>query len=107
MLPVAGGSSSSDRNAGTHDRDDPVQRELAYVALSRARHHTRIHVTADSPDDAVDLLADDWVGERNQQWITGRRSSVEVELREDTVALLARLDQMGLSGPDVDLPEIV
>jgi ATP-dependent exoDNAse (exonuclease V) alpha subunit len=39
-------------------------RELAYVALSRARDRTAIHVTADDLDQAVDDLQADWGVER-------------------------------------------
>jgi conjugative relaxase-like TrwC/TraI family protein len=45
-------------------------RELAYVALSRAREHTRIYATADNLEQAVDDLRADWGVERRQRWIT-------------------------------------
>jgi conjugative relaxase-like TrwC/TraI family protein len=45
-------------------------RELAYVALSRARDHTRIYATADNLDQAIDDLHADWGVERHQRWIT-------------------------------------
>ena len=45
-------------------------RELAYVALSRARDHTTIHATADGLDQAVDDLQADWSTETQQHWIT-------------------------------------
>jgi conjugative relaxase-like TrwC/TraI family protein len=45
-------------------------RELAYVALSRARHHTAIHATGDDLAQAVDDLQGDWGVERHQRWIT-------------------------------------
>ncbi len=45
-------------------------RELAYVALSRARDHTTIHATADDLAQAVDDLQADWSVERHQRWIT-------------------------------------
>lgn len=45
-------------------------RELAYVALSRARDHTRIYATADNLEQAVDDLHADWGVERRQRWIT-------------------------------------
>lgn len=45
-------------------------RELAYVALSRARDHTTIHATADGLAQAVDDLHADWGVERHQRWIT-------------------------------------
>ncbi len=45
-------------------------RELAYVALSRARHHTTIHATADDLSQAVEDLTGDWNLEHHQHWIT-------------------------------------
>ena len=45
-------------------------RELAYVALSRARDHTTIHATADDLAQAVDDLQADWGVDRHQRWIT-------------------------------------
>ena len=45
-------------------------RELAYVALSRARHHTRIYATADNLAQAVDDLYTDWNQTHHQRWIT-------------------------------------
>jgi hypothetical protein len=45
-------------------------RELAYVALSRARDHTRIYATADNLEQAIDDLHADWGIERRQHWIT-------------------------------------
>lgn len=45
-------------------------RELAYVALSRARDHTTIHATADDLGQAVDDLRSDWGVSQHQRWIT-------------------------------------
>jgi conjugative relaxase-like TrwC/TraI family protein len=45
-------------------------RELAYVALSRARDRTTIHATADDLAQAVDDLEGDWSLEHHQRWIT-------------------------------------
>jgi conjugative relaxase-like TrwC/TraI family protein len=45
-------------------------RELAYVAMSRARDHTTIHATADDLPQAVDDLQTDWGVARHQRWIT-------------------------------------
>ncbi len=45
-------------------------RELAYVALSRARHHTTVHATADDLTQAVEDLTSDWNTEHHQHWIT-------------------------------------
>jgi len=45
-------------------------RELAYVALTRARHHTTVHTTADDLGQALDDLVTDWGTERHQRWIS-------------------------------------
>ena len=43
-------------------------RELAYVAMSRARDTAHVHVVADNFDQAIDDLAWDWNRERRQTW---------------------------------------
>jgi hypothetical protein len=45
-------------------------RELAYVAMSRARDRTTIHATADDVAQAVDDLQADWGVDRHQRWVT-------------------------------------
>src|SRR5260221_268959 len=50
-------------------------RELAYVAMSRARHRTDIHTVAHSVTDAVEQLTGDWASERRQRWISDRPHS--------------------------------
>lgn len=57
-------------------------RELAYVALSRARRGTTIHVTADSLDQAVEQLIGDWHVERGQRWVTDTTEGVAHEAIE-------------------------
>ncbi|MGQ0431590.1 MAG: MobF family relaxase [Microthrixaceae bacterium] len=44
-------------------------RELAYVALSRAREQTDIYATADDLPQAIGDLDADWSVERSQRWI--------------------------------------
>jgi conjugative relaxase-like TrwC/TraI family protein len=44
-------------------------RELAYVALSRARDRTVVHATADDLSQAVDDLQADWGVQHHQRWI--------------------------------------
>jgi hypothetical protein len=44
-------------------------RELAYVALSRAREQTSIYATADDLPQAIGDLDADWSVERHQRWI--------------------------------------
>jgi hypothetical protein len=43
-------------------------RELAYVAASRARQHTTIHLAADNLDQAVEDLTRDWSADRRPRW---------------------------------------
>jgi conjugative relaxase-like TrwC/TraI family protein len=43
-------------------------RELGYVAMSRARHSSQVHVVADNVDQAVEDLTWDWSRERRQTW---------------------------------------
>jgi conjugative relaxase-like TrwC/TraI family protein len=45
-------------------------RELAYVALSRAREHTHVYATADTVEQAIDDLTADWIEARHQPWIS-------------------------------------
>ena len=51
-----------------HRLHDGGGRELAYVAMSRARQHTTVHVVADDIDQAVDDLQRDWAQERRPRW---------------------------------------
>ena len=53
----------------THVLADGGGRELAYVAMSRARYRSDIHTVADDLDHAVEQLADDWSIDRGQRWI--------------------------------------
>jgi len=90
-------------------------RELAYVALSRARDHTVIHTTADDLDQATDDLQADWGVERHQRWVSGTRAEVGYEpeptrpsLHEVELRLASRrhqLDQLQAgAGPWKDSP---
>jgi hypothetical protein len=58
----------------THLFADGGGRELGYVAMSRARQASHVHVVADNPDQAVEDLVRDWSSERRQTWAidTGR-----------------------------------
>src|SRR5205814_6004101 len=51
-----------------HHFADGGGRELAYVAMSRARHRTSVHVVADDIDQAVEDLRRDWSSERRPRW---------------------------------------
>jgi hypothetical protein len=41
---------------------------VAYVAASRARHRTAIHIVADSLDQAVEDLSREWSADRRPPW---------------------------------------
>ncbi|WP_208029706.1 MobF family relaxase [Rhabdothermincola sediminis] len=44
-------------------------RELAYVAMSRARESSHVYVVADDPSQAVDDLTREWGVERRERWV--------------------------------------
>lgn len=46
---------------------------LAYVALTRARHHTHIHAVADNPAQALDDLHHHWTHRDTQAWAIDTR----------------------------------
>jgi hypothetical protein len=75
-------------------------RELAYVAMSRARDRTTIHTTADDLAQAVDDLAADWAVERHQRWITdspatvGHENGPLLSLEDAEVRLWSRRHQL-------------
>jgi hypothetical protein len=76
-------------------------RQLTYVALSRARHHTTIHTTADTHDQAIENLTDDWTTNRDQPWLTPTtrpgqdpRTQPLPADRPEVAALRQRLDQL-------------
>jgi conjugative relaxase-like TrwC/TraI family protein len=77
----------------THYLEDGGGRELAYVALSRARHGSTVYTHADDLDTAIDDLTDAWTIERRQQWITDRTRSLDS----------ARAERTASPGLDVDL----
>jgi AAA domain len=54
----------------THYLAEGGGRELAYVALSRARGPSIVHTVADNLGQAVEDITHDWSLDRNQQWIT-------------------------------------
>jgi predicted nucleic acid-binding Zn-ribbon protein len=51
-----------------HRLEDGGGRELAYVSMSRARHHSIVWVVADDVDQAVEDLKRDWPRENRQRW---------------------------------------
>jgi conjugative relaxase-like TrwC/TraI family protein len=71
-------------------------RELAYVAMSRARGPSIVHAVADNLAQAIEDITYDWSHDRNQQWITRTATAVGVDpairaLPEDPDARRARL----------------
>jgi conjugative relaxase-like TrwC/TraI family protein len=71
-------------------------RELAYVAMSRARGPSIVHAVADDVGQAIEDITHDWSLDRNQQWITRTATAVGVDpviraLPEDPDARRARL----------------
>lgn len=53
----------------THLLADGGGRELAYVAMSRARETSHVHVVADDLDQALEDLHREWGTERRDRWI--------------------------------------
>ena len=56
----------------THYIEDGGGRELAYVGMSRARHHATIYRQADNLEQAIDDLTTAWTIERRQEWVIDR-----------------------------------
>ncbi|HEU5150386.1 MAG TPA: AAA family ATPase [Iamia sp.] len=52
-------------------------RELAYVALSRARSGTTLHTVADDLDQARHDLGIDWTNDQHQRWITDTTTATD------------------------------
>ena len=53
----------------TYALADGGGRELAYVAMSRARHESHVHVVAPNPAEAAQRVAWAWGHERRQRWV--------------------------------------
>ena len=80
----------------THYLAEGGGRELAYVAMSRARGPSIVHAVADDLDQAIEDITHDWSLDRNQQWITRTATAVGVDpairtLPDDPDARRARL----------------
>jgi conjugative relaxase-like TrwC/TraI family protein len=84
----------------THYYADGGGRELAYVANSRARHHTTIYTVADDVDQAVERLRDDWSQLQHDSWLTpttsigddSRHAAAEATRLMERARLQAELD---------------
>jgi ATP-dependent exoDNAse (exonuclease V) alpha subunit len=68
-----------------HTIDDGGGRELAYVALSRARQHATVYVEADNLDQAIDDLTGNWAIERRQQWVTDTQTPALDRAARDSI----------------------
>jgi hypothetical protein len=68
-----------------HVLDDGGGRELAYVAMSRAREASHVYTTAPDLAEAAQRLSWSWDDERRQQWATDQASAAQrlVELRAE------------------------
>lgn len=74
-------------------------RELAYVAMSRARDSSHVYVAADDLDQAVEDLRVEWAIDRRQRWVldvdepaaVGRQQRPGLALRTDATLRAARL----------------
>ncbi|MGA3220364.1 MAG: hypothetical protein ABSE77_15010 [Acidimicrobiales bacterium] len=60
--------------AATYVLADGGGRELAYVAMSRARGESHVYVVANHVSDAAERLVWDWAQERRQSWALDRKS---------------------------------
>jgi hypothetical protein len=98
---------TSDR---THYLAEGGGRELAYVALSRARHHTTIHAVADNLDHALDTIRTDWTHTNHDTWISPTTTPGTDPRHQPTIVeeahlrwrLVGELDRLhALTPPDV------
>jgi conjugative relaxase-like TrwC/TraI family protein len=95
----------------THYLAEGGGRELAYVAMSRARGPSIVHAVADHLDKAVEDITHDWSLHRNQRWITRTATAVGLDPTIRTVAddpqarckwLIGELEKLErLAPPDV------
>jgi conjugative relaxase-like TrwC/TraI family protein len=92
----------------THYLAEGGGRELAYVAMSRARGPSLVHAVADDVGQAIEDITHDWSHARNQQWITRTATGVGVDPASRTLAenpdarrakLIAELDMLERHAP--------
>ena len=74
-----------------HVLDDGGGRELAYVAMSRARNASHVYTTATDLVQAAQRLAWSWDDERRQQWATARTAQRLAEIRTEHRQLVASI----------------
>jgi hypothetical protein len=73
-------------------------RELAYVAMSRARQSTHVWTVADDLAQAVDDLNRDWSTQRTPTW------ALDTPLKDHATLTRARLQALGPQWPPAPLP---
>ena len=80
-----------------HVFEDGGGRELAYVAMSRARERTHLYLVADDLDQAREDLARHWERERRERWAidTGTPQPGAAELEPPEPAALRKLAAPG------------
>ncbi len=84
-----------------HVYEDGGGRELAYVAMSRAKEETHVYVAADDADQAADDLARSWAEERRWRWAID--TATPASLRRE--ALMAERAMLAAAVPPT-LPQI-
>jgi hypothetical protein len=89
-----------------HVLSDGGGRELAYVAMSRAREATQIYLVADDRDMALDDLKAEWKNERRPRWAidTGLPSTAtarehQQDLDQDQIARVLAIARHERTGP--------
>jgi hypothetical protein len=75
-------------------------RELAYVAMFRARHSTHIYITADDTAVAVEDLTADWQQERRPRWAidTGLPPTANAQRQEQHLGQRERANILAIAG---------
>jgi len=91
----------------TYDRAhvyaDGGGRELGYVAMSRARDSTTLHVVADDIPQAIEDLQTDWSHETRQRWITDSPTvTVGAQQREPVVDVAAHHERLRQERADLE-----
>ena len=83
-----------------HVLADGGGRELAYVAMSRARHATHIYTTADDTAVAVEDLTADWQQERRPRWAidTGLPATADARAQEQHLGSAERANILSIAG---------
>jgi hypothetical protein len=74
-------------------------RELAYVAMSRAREATHIYTTADDTAVAVEDLTTDWMQERRPRWAidTGLPATADARAQEQDLDQRQRANVLAIA----------